>query len=62
MISRCALPNFRRIAALPQDQWADEIRALPDVCPNEDCSPGLTCGKAVRDLLAAEWAKRKAAR
>jgi hypothetical protein len=54
MISRCALPNYKRIASLPTDQWADEIKALPAVCPHNDCSPGLNCTTAVRDLLAAK--------
>lgn len=51
--SRC-LHHAMRIANLPTNRWAAEVKALPDQCGNDDCTHG-NCQKVCQDWLRVQF-------
>lgn len=50
--SRC-LHHAMRIANLPTNRWADEVKALPEQCGNDDCTHG-NCQKVCQEWLRVQ--------
>ena len=59
-VTRCHLPAMRAAETLPRDAEAFRayLASLPENCPNTDCTPGLGCRAAVRDLLRCAWMRK----
>ena len=51
--SRC-LHHAMRIANLPTHRWADEVKALPTQCGNDDCTHG-NCQKVCQEWLRVQF-------